>query len=99
MGPRNLHHQHTANPYDIGPFDDDQACGDIPQFVFPRAREEDHEEEPVHPLLQAGTFGGDDDPCPTAFLIGCGDESLLAYCGDVDVENVVKHPAGLAVNH
>ena len=36
---------------DVDPFDDDEAQGDVPEFVFPWTGEEKHEEEPVHPLL------------------------------------------------
>ena len=67
--------------------------------MFPWAREENHEEQPVHPLLEAGAFGGDDDACVATVGIDGGDEALSADGGEVDAQNVVEHPAGLAVDH
>ena len=99
VGPRNLHQQHAANPDDVGPLDDDQSGRDVPQLMFPRPREEEHKEEPMHPLLEAGTFGGDDDACPAAFAVDGGDEPLGFDGGNVDVQEMVKHPARLAVDH
>ena len=52
----------------------------------------------MHPLFQAGAFGGDDDTRPTAVLVGRGDEPLPADGGDVDVENAVEHPTGLVID-
>ena len=98
VGPSDLHQQYAANADDIGPLDDDQSGGDVPQLVFPRAGEENHQEKPVHPLLQAGTFGRDDDPCPTVVTVEGRNEPDAADGGDVDAKNMVEHPAGLAVN-
>ena len=61
VGPPDLHHQYATDAYHVGPLDDNQACGDVPSLVLPWAWEEEHEEEPVHPLLQTGTFGGNDN--------------------------------------
>ena len=58
--PIDLHEQDAADSDGIGPLDDDQAGWNVPQFVLPWTREEDHEEEPVHPLFQTGTFRCDD---------------------------------------
>ena len=66
--------------------------------MLPWAREEHHEENPMHPLLQAGTFGGDDDTRPSSFFVDGSDNSVLADGGNVDVKNAVKHPTGLAVD-
>lgn len=44
VGPSDLHQQYAANADDIGPLDDDQSGGDVPQLVLPRAGEENHQE-------------------------------------------------------
>ena len=66
--------------------------------MFPRAREENHKEKPVHPLLEAGTFGGDDDTRPAAFVVDGRDEPLRTDGGDVQVQNAVEDPAGLTID-
>ena len=93
VGPKDLHDQYAANPDYIGPLDDDQSCWDVPKFVFPWTREENHKEKPVHPLLEAGTFGGDDDECPTTIPIHGRDYPFAAYGSDVNAKNVVEYPA------
>ena len=98
IGPRYLHHKHATDTEDIGPLYDDQSCRDLPQFMLPWAREEHHEENPVHPLFQAGAFGGDGDTCPSACTVGCGKEPSRGNCGEVDVENMLKHPTRLIIN-
>ena len=96
--PCNLHEQDATDAHHIGPFDDDQTSRDVPQLVFPWAGEKNHEEEPMHPLFQASTFGGDDDPCQTTLGIDGGYESRATEGGDVNAKYMVKHPAGLAVD-
>ena len=51
VGPLDLHDQDATDAYHIGPFDDNESCRNVPQLVFPRTGEEQHEENPVHPLL------------------------------------------------
>ena len=99
VGPKDLHDQYAANPDDVGPFNDDQSRRDVPQFVFPRAREEKHKEKPVHPLFQAGTFWCDDDTSPTPFSVEGRDDPFAADSGDVNTENVVEYPTRLAIHH
>lgn len=53
-GPLSLHEQDTADAHHIGEFDDDQPGRDVPSFVLPRTREEEHQKQPVEPLLQTG---------------------------------------------
>ena len=65
--------------------------------MFPWAREEHHQKNPMHPLLQTCTFGGNNDGSPSSVFVQGGDESLVVDGGDVNVENAVKHPTGLAV--
>ena len=97
VGPGNLHHQDAADADDVGPFDDDQSGGDVPELVFPRPREQHHKENPVQPLFQAGAFGRDEDACPAAFIVERGNDPFFAHGGDVKVKNMVEHPATLPV--
>ena len=99
VGPGYLHHQYTADTNDIRPLDDDQPNGDIPQFMFPWTRKEHHEENPVHPLLQAGTFRCDDDSSPTTFAVCSSQQSRRGNRCQIDVENMVEHPTCLAIQH
>ena len=96
--PGNLHEHDATDAYYIGPFDDDQTCRDIPQLVLPWAGEKNHEEEPMHPLLQTGTLGGDGDSCQTSLGIDGGYESRATEGGEVNAKYMVKHPARLAVD-
>ena len=66
--------------------------------MFPWARKKNHEEEPMHPLLQTCTFGGDNDGSSSSVFVQGSDESLVVDGGDVDMENAVKHPTGLVVD-
>ena len=66
--------------------------------MLPWAREKDHEEEPMHPLLQAGAFGSDGDIGQTALFVDGGNNSLWGGGGNVDAENMVEHPTGLAID-
>ena len=67
--------------------------------MFPWSGEEQHEEEPVHPLLETGAFGGDGDTCPSSCAVGRGNGPHRTDGGDVDMKHTVEHPTGLAVYH
>ena len=97
--PKDLHQQYTTDAHHIGPFDDDQSGGDVPGLMLPWSGEKQHEEKPMHPLLEAGTFGSHHDSRPAAVAVDGRNEPLLADGGDVDVKHKVEEAAGLAVNH
>ena len=96
--PCNLHEHDATDTHHVGPFDDDQTCRNVPQFVFPWAGEQEHEEEPVQPLFQTGTFGSDGDNGQTAVFVDGGNNSLWGEGGNVNAENMVEHPTGLAID-
>ena len=96
VGERNLHQQHAADAHHIGPLDDDQTGRNVPKLVLPWAGEKYHEEDPMQPLFEAGTLGGNDDTRPTAFVVHSGNHSFGADRDDVNVQNAVEHPARLA---
>ena len=60
----------------------------------------------MHPLLEAGTFGRDDDECPTTIPIDGRDYPFAAYGSDVNAKNVERFmaehngvlPAGVKLN-
>jgi len=80
---------------DVDPFDDDEAEGNVPEFVFPWAGEEEHEEEPVHPLFEAGAAGANHHIDPLS-VVGLEVDGLIGL-GDVivDVEDVIEYPLAL----
>jgi hypothetical protein len=80
---------------DVDPFDDDETEGDVPELVFPGAGEEEHEEEPVHPLFKASAAGADHHIDPLAIV--CLKVNGLVGLGDIkiDMKNVLKHPLAL----
>ena len=94
-GPLHLHHQNAADAHHVGPFDDDQAGGDEPGLVLPRTWEEQHQEQPVEPLLEAGALGGDGYVGPAAVAVQGCDEPMLGNGGDVNVEDMFQYPAAL----
>jgi len=80
---------------DVDPFDDDEAEGDVPEFVFPGAGEEEHEEEPVHPLFEACAAGVYPYIDPLAviglkvYILGIEIDPV------VDLEDVFEYPDAL----
>ena len=63
--------------------------------MFPGAGEEEHEEEPVHPLFEAGATGADHHIDPLT-IVGLEVNGLIGLGNVVvDVEDVVKHPLAL----
>ncbi len=63
-GPGNEGEGKANDADNVDEFDDDQAQGNVPDFVFPGAWKQEHKEEPVHPLLQAGATWADQQVCP-----------------------------------
>ena len=99
IGPRYQHQQHTTDADDVGPFDDDETSRDVPCFVLPGAWKDEHQEDPVQPLLETGAFGSNADPRPTAFVVRSGDDATHAVGGQIEIEDMFQNPAGLTINH
>ena len=96
--PLDLHEQNAANAHHIGPFDDNQSDGNVPGLMFPRAGKEQHQEQPMEPLFQTGTFGCNGHSNETSLLAQGSDESCRRNGGDVDAENMLQYPAGFTVD-
>ena len=99
VGPKDLHQQHATDAHHVGPLNDDETGRDVPQFMLPGTRKENHKEKPVHPLFQAGAFGRNDDVGPSSISVDGCNMSLRSDSSDVDAENMIEHPTSLAVNH
>ena len=52
----------------------------------------------MHPLLQAGAFGRDGDASQATVLVDGGNNSLRGVGGNINAENMVEHPTGLAID-
>ena len=79
--------------YHIDPFYDDEAEWDIPCFMFPWSREKQHEENPVKPLFQTCTIWSyiDKGIC----VIAVDDSYSMIMCDEIDMEDMLQHPAAL----
>ena len=71
-----------CNPYDsddVDKFDDDEAERDVPQFMFPRTWEYEHQEEPVQPLLQTRTFRCDANQRVGVVFVDDADDMIMSH--------------------
>jgi hypothetical protein len=82
---------HNSNHVD--PFYDDEACRNVPQFMFPRTREKQHQEKPMQPLFEASTFR-----CyiyERISIVAVHHSDDVVFCYYVNIEDMLQHPAAL----
>jgi hypothetical protein len=61
--------------------------------MLPRTRENQHEEKPVHPLLQTGAFRSDIDERISVVAVYHADDMIMSR--DVNIKDMLQHPTAL----